>query len=145
MSVSLRVALLLGILIYVLIILRYLKQRKISLRRSILWFALALVLLIMDLFPGLVDLMARLMGVALPVNAVYIVLFFFLLTVSFSLSSAVTRQQDRIKALTQRLALLEDTLAEMRSGEMSSDHMRPDLKKESVSSPDNRIDEEAKP
>ena len=104
MSVSLRVALLLGILIYVLIILRYLKQGKISLRRSILWFALALVL-----------------------------------------SSAVTRQQDRIKALTQRLALLEDTLAEMRAGEMSSDHTRPDLKKESVSSPDNRIDEEAKP
>ncbi len=89
------------------------RTRVIELKYALVWFLLAIVLLIMDLAPNLLEAAAGLMGVTLPINMLTLLGFGFVLIILYSFTIVLTNENRRTKRLTQEMALLNRRVEEM--------------------------------
>ncbi len=115
MSIALRISLLVGILIYLIFILILLRRKSLNLKYSLLWLVIAAVLLIMVIFPDVVSLLAHLMGVVSPINAIFLAFISFILLLIISLTAIVSGQQRKIKTLIQNVAILQKQLDDLKN------------------------------
>jgi hypothetical protein len=92
------------------ILLELVRRRRLLERYALLWLLSALVLLCLSVWSGLLELLADLIGVAYPPNALFLVAFGFVMILLLHFSLAVSRLTDQTKVLAQRLALLEERL-----------------------------------
>ncbi len=113
MTVKLRVILIIGILVYLGIILNMIRKKKLNIKYSLLWIATAVITIVMAVFPKLPELIAKLLGIYSVVNMVFVVAAIFSLMIILSLTAIVSRQTDRIRALTQSQAILEKRVREL--------------------------------
>ena len=97
----------LGAAILLLIIFALLKKGQMSVKYSLLWLALAVVLVIFAVFPYVVYVLRDLLDVQMPVNLV------FMLLVLLSLSIGVSQLADKCKRLTQENAILEKRVRDL--------------------------------
>ena len=102
-SPILRIGLLLGAVCYLALILWLL-----TVRYSIIWLISAGVLLVFAVFPYVVLVLTDLLGMAVPVNVVFLLVIAFILLLLLSLSSIVSGFAEKIKRLAQENALLEE-------------------------------------
>ena len=77
----------LGAAILLLIIFALLKKGQMSVKYSLLWLALAVVLVIFAVFPYVVYVLRDLLDVQMPVNLVFLLMFCFVLVVRISASA----------------------------------------------------------
>lgn len=107
MSVKFQAFMILGALVLLVIIFVLLKHGKMTVKYSLLWMCLSLVLLVFAIFPYVVYVLRDLMGVEMPVNLVFMLMFCFVLLVLLSLSIAISQLAEKSKRLTQANAILE--------------------------------------
>lgn len=107
MSISMRYAILSAIVIYFIILFILLKKKRLTLRYTLLWLFCGLVLLLLSLFPGLLKWVTAVLGFQVQSNALFAILFFFVLLILMSLTSIISKQNEYIKRLVQHTALLE--------------------------------------
>ena len=88
-------------------ILKKIRQSKLQIEYAIFWIVFAGVLVIISLFPWLVTLFTRLLGMQLPVNFVFMVFIFILLLKLFMMTIELSTLENKVKDLTQELALEE--------------------------------------
>lgn len=88
------------------------RKNKLELKYALLWFVLGIGILAFGCFPVLTELLARLTGVSMPINLLFFVGFCFSLIIIFSLTVAISRLSNRVKKLTQEMALLRMNLQE---------------------------------
>ena len=103
----------LGAAILLLIIFALLKKGQMSVKSSLLWLALAVVLVIFAVFPYVVYVLRDLLDVQMPVNLVFMLMFCFVLLVLLSLSIGVSQLADKCKRLTQENAILEKRVRDL--------------------------------
>lgn len=103
----------LGALALLIIIFVLLKHGKMTVKYSLLWMCLSLVLLVFALFPYVVYVLRDLMDVVMPVNLVFMLMFCFVLLVLLSLSIAISQLAEKSKRLTQANAILEKRVREL--------------------------------
>lgn len=115
MDLTLRLWLLAGVIVYFGVILVALRKKSLTLKYSLLWMLSALLLLIIVIFPQIINGVTKLLGIASPVNAVFTIVLFLVLMILISLSVIVSKQHAQIKKLIQSVALLEKRL---RDGEV---------------------------
>lgn len=108
-----RIILLIGVLIYLLVIMFLMRKGKMNLKYSLVWLLSGVVMLVCAAFPGVVHLVANLFGVYSDVNVVFFVGVCFLLVIILSLTSIVSLLSDRLRALTQTQAILEERVREL--------------------------------
>jgi hypothetical protein len=90
------------------VILELVRRRRLLERYALLWLFSAVVLLILAIWRGFLEDIARVIGVAYPPNALFVIAFAFVLLLLLHFSIAVSRLSDQSKVLAQRLALLEE-------------------------------------
>ena len=95
------------ILCFLAIIITMIRNKSLELRYSLAWISVGCGIFILDLFPGLMEHLAELMGIASPVNMLFFLGFCFSLVIIFVLTIAISRMSVRIKELAQELALYE--------------------------------------
>ena len=61
----------------------------------------------MILFPGILNVISGIIGIAVPVNTIFFLGFLFALLIIFNLTSAVSKMSVEITRLTQELAILK--------------------------------------
>ena len=110
MTIQLRIILIILILLSLLLFFHRIKGQKLALQYSLSWLALLIVLLIVTIFPDILTILAHAAGIELPINMVFFLGFVFILLIIYNLTSAISRMSNKIKDLTQRLALLEKKL-----------------------------------
>ena len=110
---NLRVALILGVLLYLAVIFYLLKKKKLSVQFSIIWLFSGVTMLLFALFPYIVYVLGDIVRIINPVNFVFTVEFVFILFILLSLSSAISVYGEKIKRLTQHEALLEQRVREL--------------------------------
>ena len=88
-------------------ILKKIRQSKLQIEYAIFWIVFAGVLVIISVFPWLVTLFTRLLGMQLPVNFVFMVFIFILLVKLFMMTIELSALENKVKDLTQELALEE--------------------------------------
>lgn len=89
----------------------YLIRRElIELRYSSMWLVVGALLIVIAVQPYLVAWIARLVGIGLPVNALFLVASLFLLVMMLVLTIAISKLSLRQTRLTQEIALLKAEL-----------------------------------
>lgn len=105
--IVLRVIVVLACIAFVALVFKQVSRGRLLLQYSLLWLTLALVTMLVSIFPEPVFALARYLGFDTPSNFVFFVALFFLLAICLSLSVVVSKQTQHAKTLVQKLALLE--------------------------------------
>lgn len=112
-SSKLQIISLLAIAVYYFVLFYLLKKKSLSLKYTLLWLFSGLVMLVFVLFPGLLTWFSTFVGIGVPTNALFAVISFCAIMLLISLTSIVSRQTERIKSLTQTIAMLEKRIKEL--------------------------------
>ncbi len=115
MSFTLRIVLIIGVIVYFVIILLFLKHKALALKYTLLWMMAGIVLGIMVIWPETLIYFVRILGIASNMNGLFIACIAFIIMIVMSLTSIVSRQADKIKNLTQTIAKMEKRLREVES------------------------------
>ena len=113
MESNFRLALILGVLVYLSFIFFLLKKKKLSVQYCIIWLFSGLALLLFAVFPYIVLVMGDILRIINPVNFVFMAIIVFILFILLSLSSAVSILTEKTKRLTQNAALLARRIREL--------------------------------
>ncbi len=124
MSPIFRVLLIVVSLLTTFYILKKIRQSKLQIEYAIFWILFAGVLIVFSLFPWLVSMFTRLIGMQLPVNFIFMFFIFVLLVKMFLMTIELSALENKVKDLTQELALEEkeraDELKSQREAENDS-------------------------
>lgn len=109
---SLRLQIIIGVLIVLalLAICNMVRKKKLDLKYALVWLCVGCVVLVFDISPQLLGIIAGVLGIGLPVNMLFFLGFVFSLLIIFVLTVSVSRLSDKVKRLTQEVALLEKEL-----------------------------------
>lgn len=113
MTTTLRILIFIGILSYYVLIFYFLRKRELALKYTLLWMIAGVIMLLFDLFPQLLTFMVHLFGIELPVNGIFALCIFFLIILLMSITSIVSKQTERIRTLTQQIAILEKRIRQL--------------------------------
>ena len=105
-------ALIAGILFLVMMI-ELIRKKKVMLKYALLWLLSGVVMLVLAIFPQLLDMLAGLIGVYDPVNALFAILLCCGLMLMISFSVIVSGNKKAIVKLTQEISLLENRIREL--------------------------------
>lgn len=83
------------------------RGKKIDYKYALVWMLVAGVVLILAAFPSLLSLITSLLGIATPVNMLFFLGFIFSLGIIFTLSRTVSELSDKVKKLSQEMAILK--------------------------------------
>lgn len=85
---------------------KLLRSRKIREHYAVLWILVGLLMIVLVAFPGLLNWLAQLVGVALPSNLLFILAIMMLLGVTLQLTLEISRAEDRVRVLAENVAIL---------------------------------------
>ena len=94
-----------GLLVLVLMV-SLLRRRQLKEKYAVLWLSTSLPVALLAVFPGLLDTIARFLGVADPVNLLLFLAVLVLLGVCVHLSWESSRLEDETRTLAEEVALL---------------------------------------
>jgi hypothetical protein len=119
LETKVQIVALIGTLALFVLVLELVRRRRLAERYALLWLAASAALLVLAIWRGGLDVIADVMGIQEPANAIFILLFgmAFLLLLNFSV--ATTRLSEETKVLAQETARLEHELRVAR-GEVPS-------------------------
>lgn len=112
-SFRLQIVLLVALGIYFFLVFYLLKKKMLNLKYTLLWLAAGLIMLILTIWPQILDLASALVGVFDPTNALFAVVFFCVIIILMSLTAIVSRLNERLKRLIQADALLEKRVRDL--------------------------------
>lgn len=93
------------------------RKEALDIKFALPWLIVGVIVLILDVFPPLMDWLVHLFGIELPVNMMFFFGFCFTLFLVFGLTVKVSRQSEQLKRLTQEVALLEKSLEDVNNHE----------------------------
>ena len=105
--IELRLIMIAIIIVLFIFIISMLRKQKMELKYCLLWIAALLGIMTLCIFPNLLDKLSELLGIGVPVNALFLVCIAFLACICISLTVVVSRLSDRLRKLTQNIAILE--------------------------------------
>lgn len=124
---DIRMRLFIGIVMILAIIFVFheIKKKQIDIRHSLVWLLVAVLLLLLDLFPALLEGMAAFLGFELPVNMLFFLGFVLSIVIIFSLSAKVSKLNGELKKLMQEEALLEKRIEDLENAKGRFDRSDP--------------------
>ena len=113
LSGKLQIVILIAVLIYFIVLFSLLKKKMLSLKYTLLWLLSGGIMLIIALFPGLLGVLTEAIGIQVPTNALFAILSFCGIIIMITLTAIVSKQSERIKRLTQSVAMMEKRIRKM--------------------------------
>lgn len=83
-----------------------LRSRKLREKYAALWVFVGFVIVILAIFPGVLGWLARLVGIQVPANLLFLLSLILLLGVCLQLSLEISRTEDKIRILAENVAIL---------------------------------------
>lgn len=120
MNTVLQVFFISAVVFFLAVTIYYLTKQKLNLKYSLTWLGAAVIMLILAVFPGLVEKIGSLVGIASVTSTVFVFAGIFMLIIIFTLTMIVSHMNKRIYRLTQMQALLEKRVRELECEEDAS-------------------------
>ena len=92
---------------------RVLRNGNIREKYAFLWVLVGVATVVLALWPGLLEWLARLVGVAVPSNLLFFLSILMLLGVSLHLSLEVSELEDETRTLAEEVAMLNLRVADL--------------------------------
>ena len=89
---------------------RYLSRKELNLKYSLAWIFADISMLIITVFPQIIYFVGDAIGIATPVNTIFLFSGMFMILILLTLTFIVSRLNNRVYRLTQSIALLERRL-----------------------------------
>ncbi len=106
MSLKIQIIIAVLVVLALVFIANLVRKEALDIKFALPWITVGAVVLLLDLFPGIMNSLVRLLGIELPVNMMFF--FCFTLLLLFSLTVKVSRQSGQLKRLVQEVALLQE-------------------------------------
>lgn len=113
---NLRVFLIILVVSYFIVILYFLKQKALNLKYTLLWLVAGVVMGILVVVPELLTAIIRLFGIQDNMNGLFIFSIGFTILILLSLTSIASRQNRKLRTLTQEIAILDKRVRELEQG-----------------------------
>lgn len=109
----LQTVLIIVVVLYFISMCIFLKNRALSLKYTLLWLFAGCVLGVLVAFPQLLTFVNGLIGIQSNMNGLFIWAIGFVVCILLSLTSIVSRQNNKIRQLTQTIARLEKRIRDL--------------------------------
>lgn len=110
---QLRISLICALVIYFTLILVFLKRRDISLKYTLLWLFAGVFMGILVIWPETLAKIIAIVGIESNMNGLFILAIAFVIVILMSITSIVSKQSDKIRSLTQTIAMMEKRIREL--------------------------------
>lgn len=110
---TLRIVLISAVICYFIVILKFLKDKALSLKYTLLWLFAGLVMGILVAFPDILSWFIQLIGIQSNMNGLFIFCIAFVIMILMSITSIVSRQNQKIRVLIQEIGILEKRVREL--------------------------------
>ncbi len=91
-------------------IVQMIKKRKLELKYALSWLGAILFVFLFDCFPILLNKLSSFLGIWAPVNMIFFLGFCFALLIIFILTVTLSRMSERVRKLSQAIALNEEKI-----------------------------------
>lgn len=105
MSVALRIVLIVIAFISCLFVIRKIRKSQMRIEDTLFWLVVAVGIMVLGIFPDIAFRCAKVIGIEAPVNFVFLVFIFILLFKTFILTVQVSLLEEKVKNLTQNVAI----------------------------------------
>ncbi|MEK4509761.1 DUF2304 domain-containing protein [Paenibacillus anaericanus] len=109
-------------LLFLSTILYLIRTGKLREQYAILWIILTGIMMMLSLFPSLIDRTAKVIGVSYAPSLLYLLGLVSVLFILLHLTIALSSMTARFIVLTQKIALLEQEQLEYRGRQATADH-----------------------
>lgn len=110
---TLRIAMFIAIAVYFILLTFLLKNKSLSLKYSLLWLFAGAIMLILAIWPSILAALCNVLGIELPVNALFAIMFFCIIIILVSITSIVSKINTRLVKLAQEQAMLEQRIRDL--------------------------------
>ena len=110
MTLKVQMIILCGLLVIMAVIIAMVRKRMLELQYVLVWMACDIALMILTIFPQLMDAIADLLGIYSTMNMMFFLGILFLLLICLSLTIAVSRMAGKLRKVAQMLAMLPDEI-----------------------------------
>lgn len=113
MNISLKIALIVIVLFYILCILKAVKKKNMRIGYLIFWAITGVMLIISLLIPNLVENISHFLGFEVPINMIFSGAIFIILYLIFDLTTQISKEQRKNTLLIQEISLLKQRVDEI--------------------------------
>ncbi len=113
MSLTLRLVLIIITLVYLFLIIRSVRKRKMQSSMSIFWIVTGLLLIIAIAIPHLIEFISAFLGFEKASNMIFCVTIFIAFYLIFTLTMLLAKQTNRNTALIQEVSFLKKRVDEL--------------------------------
>ena len=91
MNIRIQIIIAILVVLFLFVIVSMIRNKSLELRYSLAWIIVGCGILVLDLFPGLMETLANMMGIVSPVNMLFFLGFCFSLIIILTLTIAISR------------------------------------------------------
>ena len=113
MPLTLRIALIAITLIYILLILRSIRRKKMNVSFSIFWIIAGFILIIFAIVPNMVEAISKMLGFEAPSNMLFVLTIFIAFYLIFNLTTIISQENKKNVLLVQEVSLLKKKVKEL--------------------------------
>lgn len=117
MQSSLKIALIVIMLIYILSIVKAVKRKNMRIGFLIFWSIIGIGLIVALCTPGLVENISKTIGFEMPINMLFSAAIFVILYLIFQLTTLISREQRKNVLLIQEISMLKARVDELEKEE----------------------------
>ena len=110
MPKQLKLFLLLLLFVQLILIVRTIKTKKLSIKYGSFWIFLLLLMAIIVIFPSILFRISNIFGFEVASNMIFLIGFFFLFYIIFILTMSISVQNEKIRLLIQEVSLLKESV-----------------------------------
>ena len=107
MTDTFRIILIIVSLLTLVAMIRKVRNAKVQIEYSLFWIAFSALLLFFSVFPQIANIIADLLGIQSTVNFIFLFVIFILLVHQFINTVKISQLENKIKELTQEIAVRE--------------------------------------
>lgn len=107
MSLKIQIIIAIVIVVAFVLVVNMVRKKKLDMKHALPWMVVGFLVLLLDVFPTIVGGLSKLMGIELPINMLFFLGFCFSLLILFGQTVTISNLSDKVKKLTQELALLD--------------------------------------
>ncbi len=98
---------LLVVVVMEVLVLAQVRNQKMKEKYAALWLIVGVIMIVLALFPKLLDSLSRLVGIETPVNLLFLLAIIMLMGISLHLTLAISKITDDMRTLAEEVAIMK--------------------------------------
>ena len=121
MQISLKIALVVILLIYLFCISKSVKRKNIRMNYLVFWSITGIMLIVALLAPNFVENISKLLGFELPINMIFSAAICIILYLTFDITKQITKAQNENVTLIQEISIMKKRIEELENDKLDGE------------------------